>query len=144
MSDGGRIEGRTHIMSVRVYYEDTDFSGIVYHANYLKFFERGRTEFLRGLGVHHTELAALDPALAFAVTDIHVRFKSPARIDDVLEVHTRFEGSGGASFQLKQWIDRNDTRIAEQAVQAVCIDLNGRPRRLPKDMMARFDALKDA
>jgi acyl-CoA thioester hydrolase len=141
MSGEGRIEGDTHTMSVRVYYEDTDFSGIVYHANYLKFFERGRTEFLRLLDIHHTELGRLDPPLAFAVIDIHIRFKSPARIDDLLQVHTRFDRASGAAFHLTQWINRGDTLIAEQSVQAVCIDPGGRPKRLPKDVGDKFKSL---
>jgi acyl-CoA thioester hydrolase len=137
----GTITGNTHTMSVRVYYEDTDFSGIVYHANYLKFFERGRTEFLRLLDIHHTELAKLDPPLAFAVVDIHIKFKTPARIDDLLMVHTRFDRASGASFHLSQWIEREGVVMAEQSVQAVCIDPVGRPKRLPKDVAARFQAL---
>ena len=147
MSAAGEIQGRTHVMPVRVYYEDTDFSGIVYHANYLKFFERGRTEFLRLLDIHHTELLALEVPLAFAVVDIHIKFKSPARIDDLLSVHTRFDRALGASFHLSQWIERADgdgvTRIAEQGVQAVCIDPAGRPKRLPKDVATRFQSLDE-
>jgi acyl-CoA thioester hydrolase len=141
MNGAGAISGNTHSMSVRVYYEDTDFSGIVYHANYLKFFERGRTEFLRLLDIHHTELGRLDPPLAFAVVDIHIKFKSPARIDDLLDVHTRFDRASGAAFHLTQWIEREGVRMAEQSVQAVCIDPAGRPRRLPKPVSERFQAL---
>jgi acyl-CoA thioester hydrolase len=141
MNGAGAITGHTHTMPVRVYYEDTDFSGIVYHANYLKFFERGRTEFLRWLDIHHTELAKLDPPLAFAVVDIHIKFKSPARIDDLLTVHTRIERALGATFHLTQWIEREGVLMAEQGVQAVCIDPAGRPRRLPKAVAERFQAL---
>jgi len=141
MSDiSGRIVEGEHRLPVRVYYEDTDFSGVVYYANYLKFFERGRSDYLRLIGIHHHELAALAEPLAFAVADIHVKYRAPARIDDLIEVRTRMGGLRGASFMVHQRIFRGDELLTLAEVKAVCIDLNGRPRRLPADMQSRLAA----
>ena len=85
----GRFDGREHVLPVRVYYEDTDFTGLVYHASYVRFFERGRSDFLRLAGVDHVAMARLDTA--FAVLRLDVTFKAAARIDDALEVRTVFE-----------------------------------------------------
>ena len=125
-----------HEISVRVYYEDTDFSGVVYHANYLRFAERGRSDCLRDLGIHHTELAALTPALVFVVTQMQMAFHSPARIDDLLRVRTRFIDARGARMHIEQNIYCGDTVLWSAQVGAACTDLNGRPRRLPPDLLA--------
>jgi len=131
----GRIEGRTHILPVRVYYEDTDFSGIVYHANYLRFAERGRSDFLRLTGVSHTELFDGEDPLAFAIHRMEIDFVKPARIDDLLEVHTRYTRAGGARLEAEQVIYRlgegEPDPIWRALVFAAVIDLNGRPRRMP-------------
>lgn len=123
---------------VRIYYEDTDFSGVVYHAAYLKFFERGRTEALRESGVHHSELLTRDEPLAFAVRRMTTEWIAPARIDDVLEVRTRFTGARGARMFLEQEIWREETLIARAEVEAVCMSLAGRPRRLPGEIYGRL------
>ncbi len=123
---------------VRIYYEDTDFSGAVYHAAYLKFFERGRTEALRECGVSHTELLARGEPLAFAVRKMAVEWIVPARIDDLLTVKTRFLAARGARLALEQEIWREDALIARADVEAVCISLDGRPRRVPRDIVERF------
>lgn len=141
MSDSGYIKDGLHHFPVRVYYEDTDFSGIVYHSNYLKYCERGRTECLRVLGIHHHELAALDVPLAFAVAEITIRYRAPARIDDLLTVTTRLISAKAAKFELEQTVLRGDQVLAELRVIVVCIDLNGRPQRFPKTMMLAFEAL---
>ena len=125
----GQFEGRVHLLPVRVYYEDTDMSGIVYHANYLKFFERGRSDFLRCVGIHHAALLARDPPLAFAITAIDVKFKTAARIDDGLVVHTSFDFLKGLRLGITQKIMRQNDLIATAIVEAVCIDLQGKPRR---------------
>lgn len=130
----GRIDGDHHALPVRIYYEDTDFSGVVYHANYLKYFERGRSEYMRRIGVHHHQLAALDEPLAFAVSSINIRYLSPARIDDLVTVKSRLIVARGASFTLDQWVERDGQKLAVAQVQVVCIDLKGRPKRLPKDL----------
>src|SRR3978361_2571562 len=102
----GRIEGRAHIMQVRVYYEDTDFSGLVYHANYLRFMERGRTNHLRlmGAGQHalFAEAQAETPGFAFVVRSMQIDYLKPARMDDVLDVVTWPVAVKGASITLAQ------------------------------------------
>jgi acyl-CoA thioester hydrolase len=86
----GAFEGTEHVLPVRVYYEDTDLTGVVYHANYLRYFERARSDFLRLAGINHASLLARDDPAAFAVTKIAIAFHQAARIDDALEVRTRF------------------------------------------------------
>lgn len=136
----GAIDGDEHRLMVRVYYEDTDFTGVVYHANYLKFFERGRSDFLRVLGVHHHELQAHEDQIAFAVAHIDVRYLAPARIDDVITVRTRVARMRGAQFLLEQVCERDGVKLCEGRINVVCIDGAGRPRRLPKDLAVRLRA----
>ena len=126
------------IHTIRVYYEDTDFSGIVYHAAYLKFFERGRTEALRSCGVHHSEMLKRDEPLAFAVRKMTTEWLAPARIDDLLEVRTNFAGTKGARMFLSQEIWRGEDLLSRAEVEAVCMSLTGRPKRLPAEFVARF------
>ncbi len=126
--------------SVRIYYEDTDFSGVVYHAAYMKFFERGRTEALRSSGVHHSELLLRDEPLAFAVRKMTTEWIAPAKIDDVLEVRTRFTAAKGARMFLDQEIWREDALLARATVEAACMNLEGKPRRLPSDIAERLVA----
>src|ERR1700683_4756648 len=95
----GAFEGLEHVLPVRVYYEDTDFTGVVYHANYLRYFERGRTEFLRAAGVEHSALLALPEPCAFAVSRISVVFRKAARVDDALEVRTIYRAGKGVRIQ---------------------------------------------
>ena len=128
----GVIEDGEHRLLVRVYYEDTDFTGLVYHANYLKFFERGRSDYLRVLGVHHHELRAHEDQLAFAVAHIDIRYLSPARIDDIITVRTRMLTMRGAQFTLEQTCERDGVTLCQGRINVVCIDGDGRPRRLPK------------
>jgi acyl-CoA thioester hydrolase len=137
-ADAGWFEGRTHHRLVRVYYEDTDMSGIVYHANYLRYFERGRSDFLRLAGIHHSQLLARDPPLAFAVTAIDVRYRKAARIDDTLRVNTCYDCISGVRLLISQTITRGDDVITTATVEAVCIDLNGRPRRPFKEMAVQL------
>ena len=129
LPSSGRFEGRIHVLAVRIYYEDTDMSGIVYHANYLKYFERGRSDFLRSVGIHHSDLLKRDPPLAFAITAIDSKFKMAARIDDCLVVRTCFDTLKGVRLGISQSIWRGEELIATADVAAVCIDLQGKPRR---------------
>ncbi len=119
-----------HRFSVRVYYEDTDFSGIVYHAAYLHFFERARTEFLRSMGVHHSEL--IREGIAFAVRSMAVEFDAAARIDDLLEVETRVESLTPARLRLDQRILRDGVVVTRASVLVVTINGAGRAARMPK------------
>jgi acyl-CoA thioester hydrolase len=135
----GAFVGREHRLPVRVYYEDTDFSGVVYHASYARFFERGRTDGLRLLGVGHTELLALPEPCAFAVTRLVIDFVSAARIDDALLVHTWFEEVKGPRLSIRQEISRAGALVARAEVAAACIrPADGRARRPPPGMAERL------
>ncbi|MEO5806103.1 tol-pal system-associated acyl-CoA thioesterase [Devosia sp.] len=127
-----------HRFPVRVYYEDTDFSGNVYHAAYLKFFERGRTEFLRDQGVHHFELAK--QGMAFAVRSMQIEFVGAAHIDDLLQVETTVAGVGGARLTLEQTISRDGVVLTQAKVLVVAIKTSGGVARLPRELRERFAA----
>ena len=129
------LDDKTHQLSVRVYYEDTDFTGVVYYANYLKFLERGRTDALRCAGVSHAEILKLDPPLGFAVRRINVEYLKPARIDDALTIETRFLAAKGARLVIRQRVMCAGEVLVTADVEAACIDLEGRPRRLPKTLL---------
>jgi acyl-CoA thioester hydrolase len=134
----GAFDGPEHVLPVRVYYEDTDFTGLVYHASYLRFFERGRTEFLRAAGVEHAKLLeSLDPA-AFAVTRMSIDFRRAARVDDALVIRTAFQALRGARIEARQRVLRGADTLAEAEVEVVCIRPDGRPRRPPADLLARL------
>jgi acyl-CoA thioester hydrolase len=128
---------KTHRIEVRVYYEDTDFSGAVYHAAYLHFFERGRTEFLRAEGVHHSELAK--DGIAFAVRSMTIDFPRAAHIDDLLVVDTAVAEVSGARLVLDQAIIRGGETIATARVVVAAVR-DGQATRLPKAVLAAFTA----
>lgn len=134
----GRFDGRSHILPVRIYYEDTDFSGVVYHANYLRYFERGRSDYLRLAGVSHTELLEGDAPTAFAVNRITLDFLKPARIDDALTVVSTYDKVKGPRIFISQAIRRGQDVIATAAVEACCISLTGRPRKPPVLLLQRL------
>lgn len=134
----GRFEGRVHILPVRVYYEDTDFTGVVYHANYVRYFERGRSDFLRAAGVSHTELADREDPAAFVVTRMEIDFRRPARIDDALQVHTTYDEARGPRLFVTQRILRGEELIAEAKVSAACITMDGKPRKPPPGLVDRI------
>jgi acyl-CoA thioester hydrolase len=127
---------------VRVYWEDTDAGGIVYHASHVRFFERGRTEFLRALGVNQSEHAdrASPQALLFTVRRMEVDYLRPAVLDDLLHVATSVTAVSGPRLVLRQTLTRGETIIADAVVTVVAIAGNGRPRRIPEALMARFAA----
>jgi len=131
----GEIRDGCHVMSVRVYYEDTDFSGIVYHANYLRFMERGRTNYLRLLGADHRvlfETAQREaPGFAFVVRSMAIDFLKPARMDDVLEIVTTPEEVKGASMALHQRVMRGDELLIEAHVRVAFVS-GGRARPIPQ------------
>ncbi|QQR39717.1 tol-pal system-associated acyl-CoA thioesterase [Devosia rhizoryzae] len=128
---------RQHKLPVRIYYEDTDFSGNVYHAAYLKFFERGRTEFLRDLGIHHSELA--EQGIAFAVRTMELDFVAAARIDDLLTVTTEVVENSGVRLTLAQSVYRAETVLTRARVVVVAIKTSGGPARLPADLRAKLN-----
>jgi acyl-CoA thioester hydrolase len=119
-----------HRHAVRVYWEDTDASGIVFYANYLRFTERGRTEWLRRLGIDQSKLLA-ETGAAFVVRHVSVGYRAPARLDDVLEVQSRLTELRPASLTLEQRIHRGEELLVQSSVQLACIDRQGRPTRLP-------------
>lgn len=123
-----------HRFPVRIYYEDTDFSGNVYHAAYLKFLERGRTEFLREAGIHHSELAT--EGIAFAVRSMNIDFIAPAHIDDMLTVLTEPVEASGARLKLRQTILREDVLLIKAELTVVSIKTSGGPARLPLSIRA--------
>jgi len=125
-----------HRFAVRVYYEDTDFSGNVYHAQYLKFFERARTEWLRTAGVSHSLLAR--DGLAFAVRSLQIEFVAPAHIDDALEVQTNVLERSGARLRLEQSLYRGDLLLTRAEVLIAAIRADGRPTRLPQAVREAF------
>jgi acyl-CoA thioester hydrolase len=128
----GRIEGRAHILPVRVYYEDTDFSGAVYHANYLKFCERARSDALRLSGIWHRDVMDEN---GFVVRRLACDFLKPARIDDLLEVETRFSAVAGARLELEQRIRRGEEMVFTAQVTVALVNGQGRPMRLPASMI---------
>ena len=140
----GRIEGDQHILPIRVYFEDTDFSGIVYHANYLRYCERGRSDFLRLLGVHHAALYAGEiggEQLAFAVKHMEIDFVRPAKIDDVLHVVTSTQTITGAALHLEQTVMRGDDVLFKALVTAALLNAAGKPIRLPAEIRDKLDTV---
>jgi acyl-CoA thioester hydrolase len=130
LPQAGTIEGREHLFAIRVYYEDTDAGGIVYHANYLRFAERARTDFLRVIGWPHTRMAA-EEGLSWIVRRAEVDFRRAARLDDALVVVTRLLRIEGARLFLSQIIKREGEDLAALVLQLAVLTDHGRPSRLP-------------
>ncbi len=130
----GRFDGKVHVLPIRVYYEDTDLSGVVYHANYLRFMERARTEFFRLAGV--TKMADLESEepTAWAIREVRARYLRPARVDDTLTVKTTLVAISGARIEAVQKIYAGDNLLMEGWIQACIITLKGQPRRLPQSL----------
>lgn len=128
-----------HWLRVRIYYEDTDFTGMVYHANYLRFFERGRSEFLRDAGVSHQSLLSRPDPAAFTLTNVNVDYRKAARIDDELMIRSRYTGSKGARVLFEQAALRGDEIIAQAAITAVMIHADGRPRRPIPEVVTQLE-----
>lgn len=136
----GRFEGREHRLPVRVYYEDTDFTGMVYHANYLRFFERGRSDHLRDAGVSHQSLLAREDPAAFTLTNVNVTYRRPARVDDLLHIRTRYLGMDGPRIRFAQACLRDGELIAEAEITAVMIHADGRLRRPIREIAEHLEA----
>ena len=137
----GRFEGREHRLPVRIYYEDTDFTGLVYHANYLRYFERGRSDYLRLAGISHSALLDRPDPGAFVITRIAIDFIKAARIDDALIVRTTYDTIKGARMWISQSITRGDEVLATATVEAACIHPGGRPRRPPPELLQSLNPL---
>jgi acyl-CoA thioester hydrolase len=139
----GEIRNGRHHMQVRVYYEDTDFSGIVYHANYLRFMERGRSNYLRLLGADQRamfeEVAKEAPGFAFVVRSMQIDFRKPARMEDVLEITTAPLEVKGASIVLHQRVLRGEELLVEATVQVAFVS-GGRARPIPKALRTAMKA----
>ncbi|MGZ5925719.1 MAG: YbgC/FadM family acyl-CoA thioesterase [Rhizomicrobium sp.] len=130
----GHFDGKTHILPLRVYYEDTDLSGVVYHANYLRYMERARTEFFRLAGV--TKMADLDSEepTAWAIREVRASYHRPARVDDALNVRTQLVAISGARIGALQRIHAGKILLVEGRIEACIITLTGKPRRLPQSL----------
>jgi len=137
----GRLIPGGHVLPVRIYFEDTDFSGFVYHANYLRWCERGRSDLLRMLGIRHSDLHAAAeggvPA-AFVVRRLEIDYLLPARIDEVLEVITECLHVGGAHIELAQQVRRAGEVLCKLKAKVVLVSQTGRPTRLPALIAERF------
>lgn len=133
---------RRHVLPIRVYFEDTDFSGLVYHATYLRWCERGRSDFLRLAGNDHRALiggtAGRDPA-AFVVRRMKLEYLRPARIDEVLEVSTRVRELGAASLTLDQAVSRDGTLLFEAEVMVVLVSVAGKPMRISQAIRSALE-----
>ena len=130
-----------HRLTVRVYYEDTDMGGVVFYANYLKFMERGRTEWLRALGVNQSALAA-QAQRAFMVVRVDLRYILPARLDDLLHIETRLTRVGRASIHFAQVITRDGELITESNIQVCCVEtVNMRVAPLPESIRIKLAAI---
>ena len=131
-----------HAIELRVYYEDTDFSGFVYHANYLRFMERGRTEFLRALGITQSVLHVEADELVFVVARLTLDYLRPARMDDILRIETSATKVAGPVIKLRQVVRRGGEALVEAEVTVAAVR-RGRPVRLPPEIRAAF-GLDDA
>jgi acyl-CoA thioester hydrolase len=136
----GRIRNGIHIMPIRIYYEDTDAGGVVYHARYVAFCERARSDCLRLLGIHQSTFEDAN----FVVRRMACDFLKPARLDDLLEVHTRFIEMGGARIELGQEVMLNGNTVFKADVTVVLVDSRGRPKRLPETMADRFRRMPES
>lgn len=128
----------THELKLRVYYEDTDAAGVAYHASYIRFAERGRTEMLRAAGFEHAKLFQ-EEGIAFAVASLAIDYKSPARLDDLLIVKTKIARVGGASMDMTQGIYRDSLLLAEVRLTLVCVDKSFKAARLPSVIKDIFE-----
>ncbi len=137
-----RLISGGHEMQVRIYYEDTDFSGVVYHANYLRYMERGRSDLVRLLGIDHVTLEHQE--IVYAVHRLNIRYIAGARIDDLLTVRTFVIGASGARLFMRQEVSRQDKPVAVADVEVALINKSGRPVRLPDEMQSALAPLIEA
>ena len=136
----GRIQNGIHIMPIRIYYEDTDAGGVVYHARYVAFCERARSDCLRLLGIHQSGFDNIN----FVVRRMVCDFLKPARLDDLLEVNTRFVEMAGARVEIGQEVMLNGNTVFKADVTVALVDASGRPKRLPESMADRFRRMPES
>jgi acyl-CoA thioester hydrolase len=137
---GGSIEGGVHRFAVRVYYEDTDAGGMVYHANYLRWLERARSDMLRLLGIDQRH--ALDAGEGmYAIADLAIRYLAPARLGDAVLIKTRVASVRASSCTLQQIVSRDDVQLSEASVRVGFIGMDGRPKRQPRTWRDRLAAM---
>ncbi len=136
----GHFDGPRHLFAVRVYFEDTDFSGLVYHARYLHFMERARSDMLACAGIG--QRAAFEGGEGvYAVSDLHIKYRAPAHFDDALLVISTVEQIRGASVVIHQRVMRGDQLLTEAEVTAAFLSSEGRPKRQPRDWVAAFETI---
>jgi acyl-CoA thioester hydrolase len=138
----GVMRGRTHYFPLRVYFEDTDVAGIVYYANYLKYMERARSDLLRALGVDQRGTLEAGEGV-YAVAEVTIKYRSPAKLADDLVVVTRLEAIRAASVLIHQRVMRGGEILADAHVTAAFLSLEGRPKRQPREWVERFEGLKE-
>lgn len=138
-ASSGWFDGPTHILPVRVYYEDTDFSGVVYHAKYLHFLERGRSEFLRAADVRHQGMLKTAEPLVWVVRRMEIEYLRSARVDEEIEVRTVPKELSGARLRVAQGVWRKSEQLVKADVEACVITLDGKPRRIPDDLRKKLE-----
>jgi acyl-CoA thioester hydrolase len=134
----GAWDGLDFLYPIRVFYEDTDFSGFVYHASYVRFFERGRSEALRAIGVSHSDLLTLTPPAGMVVRRLVVDYRLPCRMDDIVVVRSKFLSARGARMVISQVMERGEAVVATAELEVALINLDGRPRKLTADLAAKL------
>ena len=134
----GCFDGQAFVFPLRVYYEDTDFSGVVYHASYLRFMERGRSEFLRAAGAPHQAMLGSEPPLFWAVRRMTIDFAKPARVDEALHVRTKALELAGARLKLDQAVCRATEILVKAEVEVCVVTGDGRPRRVPEGVRRKL------
>jgi acyl-CoA thioester hydrolase len=136
----GHFDGAQHLFAVRVYFEDTDFSGVVYHARYLHFMERARSDMLACVGIDQRTVHAAGQG-AYAVTEMHIKYRRPAHFDDALVVISTVEALRAASCDIHQTVMRGDDILTEAQVTAAFVSPDGKPRRQPAHWVAAFQLI---
>ncbi|MEE8294800.1 MAG: YbgC/FadM family acyl-CoA thioesterase [Sphingomonadales bacterium] len=139
----GFFKGNEHFLPIRVYYEDTDALAMVYHANFLKYMERGRTEFLRLLGIFNRELANRKDGMTWAVASSTIQYMASAWPDDAIVVISRVARLGAASVTIDQDIKRGDEFLTKGSIRVGCMNAEGRPRRMPNDLKEKFKTFNE-
>ncbi|MEQ1551169.1 YbgC/FadM family acyl-CoA thioesterase [Sphingorhabdus sp.] len=137
----GHFDGPRHLFAVRVYFEDTDFSGVVYHSRYLHFMERARSDMLSVAGIGQREAYESGEGV-YAVADLHIKYRAPAHFDDALLVVSTVEEIRGASVVIHQRVMRGEQVLTEAEVTAAFLTPEGRPRRQPREWLAAFEGIK--